>query len=817
MATANVQILGHWEDSDGTPAEGTVYFQRHDTIQEHGNSIVFGQVIRTRLDALGDLNTQVLGADPDDPNPLTRFYRVTERIKDNRAAVTYDIELDALTGVVDLTTVDRVSAIPDPLYLYATSAALTSESQARAAADVALWAALDEIGEATGFNPAITDDTLGIIDPDTAEDAAAAYLVQFGVPAETIPVILSSIMPLVLAALDGSQPTNVHRAITNLAEVAGLLVAGLAGQRVQLEAVGSAVEDEVTARANADNAQADLIAAEVTARAEADAALAEAIAGAIPEPPPIIDVPSDGSVTVIDPAPANGEELVRVLCGNGSRGFIDLGSPAGVNDGRRLRIRADVVPTGAGAARMGPSAGWQEWTPAIAGDFGASMDVDPSPPVAYHPVLTYDGIDYPATVVVADLGVDFSGYYPAMLALAALVPDGAVTVVTEGGLILQTTDTSVEHTLTVSFPDGWIAEPTPILAAAAESVPTWVGPNRDVKGLGDFTSMGYEHLWPDSPATDAGQQSGLMQSDGRTWLWTADSKRSGDISFIPVNHDWVSPGVPDKLSSVLNDVLERAAEPSPWDTDLDGRLGTVEDALPAKASLVDGKVPEAELPGYVDDVIEVADFAALSGVLAVTGKIYVTVDTAKAYRWTGSVFTELFGGLVLGETSATAYRGDRGKTAYDHSQATGNPHGATTADVADSANKRYVTDAQRTVLTNTSGTNTGDSATPPETTSTIGTLTAAATAKTTPVGADIIPLSDSTAGGIIRALTWTALLSRLDLRFDALGAATGLGADRAYIWDGTHYVVAGRRTFVGPNDPATDGFTLAYGDSWEQP
>jgi hypothetical protein len=38
--------------------------------------------------------------------------------------------------------------------------------------------------------------------------------------------------------------------------------------------------------------------------------------------------------------------------------------------------------------------------------------------------------------------------------------------------------------------------------------------------------------------------------------------------------------------------------------------------------------------------------------------------------------------LVLGETSTTAYRGDRGKTAYDHSQLiTGNPHGVTKADV----------------------------------------------------------------------------------------------------------------------------------------
>lgn len=40
------------------------------------------------------------------------------------------------------------------------------------------------------------------------------------------------------------------------------------------------------------------------------------------------------------------------------------------------------------------------------------------------------------------------------------------------------------------------------------------------------------------------------------------------------------------------------------------------------------------------------------------------------------------GGLQLGETSTTAYRGDRGKAAYEHSQATsGNPHNVTKSDV----------------------------------------------------------------------------------------------------------------------------------------
>lgn len=48
-------------------------------------------------------------------------------------------------------------------------------------------------------------------------------------------------------------------------------------------------------------------------------------------------------------------------------------------------------------------------------------------------------------------------------------------------------------------------------------------------------------------------------------------------------------------------------------------------------------------------------------------------------KWTPAT---LDGGVALGETSSTAYRGDRGKTAYDHSQlSTGNPHGTTAADV----------------------------------------------------------------------------------------------------------------------------------------
>ncbi len=103
-----------------------------------------------------------------------------------------------------------------------------------------------------------------------------------------------------------------------------------------------------------------------------------------------------------------------------------------------------------------------------------------------------------------------------------------------------------------------------------------------------------------------------------------------------------------------------------------------------------GSVPSAQLPSYVDDVLEYADFASLP-TTGETGKIYVTTDDNKTYRWSGTAYVEISASLALGETSSTAYRGDRGKIAYDHSQATGNPHNATTDDITEGSTNLYWT------------------------------------------------------------------------------------------------------------------------------
>ena len=63
-------------------------------------------------------------------------------------------------------------------------------------------------------------------------------------------------------------------------------------------------------------------------------------------------------------------------------------------------------------------------------------------------------------------------------------------------------------------------------------------------------------------------------------------------------------------------------------------------ALGLKADLVGGKVPSSQLPSYVDDVVEVANYAALPAT-GETGKIYVILDTNKIYRWSGSVYVEI--------------------------------------------------------------------------------------------------------------------------------------------------------------------------------
>lgn len=79
------------------------------------------------------------------------------------------------------------------------------------------------------------------------------------------------------------------------------------------------------------------------------------------------------------------------------------------------------------------------------------------------------------------------------------------------------------------------------------------------------------------------------------------------------------------------------------------------------------KVPASQLPSYVDDVIEgkfinTRFYDVNNNILTPeSGKIYLEVDTNKTYRWSGSQYVSISSSIALGETSATAYAGDKGK------------------------------------------------------------------------------------------------------------------------------------------------------------
>ena len=85
-----------------------------------------------------------------------------------------------------------------------------------------------------------------------------------------------------------------------------------------------------------------------------------------------------------------------------------------------------------------------------------------------------------------------------------------------------------------------------------------------------------------------------------------------------------------------------------------------------------GKVPAAQLPGFVDDVVDgyyynnkfYKESTHETEIPGEAGKVYIDVSTNITYRWSGSTFVPIGSDLALGETSSTAYRGDRGAAAY---------------------------------------------------------------------------------------------------------------------------------------------------------
>lgn len=137
--------------------------------------------------------------------------------------------------------------------------------------------------------------------------------------------------------------------------------------------------------------------------------------------------------------------------------------------------------------------------------------------------------------------------------------------------------------------------------------------------------------------------------------------REAEIDRIENKFD----GVTDELEAVLQKEIEdRKAGDTTITNSLNAFISTK--GQPSGLAELDstGKVPAAQLPSYVDDVLEFSTKAQFPQT-GETGKIYVSKDTNLTYRWTGTQYLEISQSLALGETPSTAYPGDKGKANRD--------------------------------------------------------------------------------------------------------------------------------------------------------
>lgn len=125
----------------------------------------------------------------------------------------------------------------------------------------------------------------------------------------------------------------------------------------------------------------------------------------------------------------------------------------------------------------------------------------------------------------------------------------------------------------------------------------------------------------------------------------------------------------DGVTDALEDALQKEIEDrKAGDTTITNSLNAFISTKGQPGGLAEldstGKVPAAQLPSYVDDVLEFStkDQFPQTGE---TGKIYVAKDTNLTYRWTGTQYLEISQSLALGETPSTAYPGDKGKANRD--------------------------------------------------------------------------------------------------------------------------------------------------------
>ena len=150
-------------------------------------------------------------------------------------------------------------------------------------------------------------------------------------------------------------------------------------------------------------------------------------------------------------------------------------------------------------------------------------------------------------------------------------------------------------------------------------------------------------------------------------IGTVTQVKVGSTAYNPSSGVVSLPAYPTTLpASDVSSWAKASSKPSYTASEVGAIATTAKGAASGVAELdANGKVPSSQLPAYVDDVLEYTAKSSFP-TTGETGKIYVDTTTNLTYRWSGSAYVEISPSLALGTTSSTAYRGDRGNTAYSH-------------------------------------------------------------------------------------------------------------------------------------------------------
>jgi hypothetical protein len=185
------------------------------------------------------------------------------------------------------------------------------------------------------------------------------------------------------------------------------------------------------------------------------------------------------------------------------------------------------------------------------------------------------------------------------------------------------------------------------LAAAITALAQWL-----TNQLGSYAlDSAVVHLASSETLTGAKTFSALLTANNGIDLATSVAKNAGaptnsgdlvNLAYLVANYALTTDSRFSDMRTPTDGSVTSAKLASALATVIAGKLdsssvGVANGIAPLDAT---AKISSTYLPSYVDDVLEVANFAALP-TTGESGKIYVTQDTNFEYRWSGSAYIQL--------------------------------------------------------------------------------------------------------------------------------------------------------------------------------